>query len=366
MEIDSSVKDILPWMIEIRRDLHRIPELAYKEFKTSEYIQTVLKELNLPFETVGTGIVVRINGSNPKKCLGFRADIDGVEIDEDARCSYASVHTGVMHACGHDGHATMLLGFAKYLAQNPPKNNVVLVFQPAEEGGMGAAGMVESGLCHADVFYALHIDPYLEAGKIGCAPGEFMAGRERFEIKVTGLSRHTSLRDGKQDAVLACARLVCETRYLNSAEFIFQANIIKGGTAANVIADTADLTGTVRYFNNEILQAQYNKLNCIIKAIEATDDVKIKIKIADVKYPPLLNTPEVFDKIKRLDGFVSVPKRFTAEDFSLYIDRYSGALIWLGAKLDGIPLHNNKFDFDENALACGVQVFKQLLQSSGE
>jgi len=363
MIIDNDIKAILPWMISVRRDLHRIPELAYKEFKTSKYIQTVLNKLKLPFMTVGTGVVVRIDGTNPKRCIGFRADIDGLEITEDPKCcNFVSTHPSVMHACGHDGHATMLLGFAKYLTKNPPKDNVVLVFQPGEEGGLGAVPMIESGLCHADVFYALHIDPLLETGKIGCAPGEFMAGRERFEIKVTGLSRHTSLRDGKQDAVLSCARLVCETRYLNSAGFIFQANIIRGGTAANVIADTATLTGTVRYFNDEVLQTQYGKLNAIIKAIEATDDVKIKIKVGDGKYPPLINTQAAFDKVKQIEGFVSAPKRFTAEDFALFIDKYSGALIWLGAKLDGTPLHNNKFNFDENALANGVQVFKQLLQ----
>ena len=364
MKVDSDIKNLLPWMIQKRRDLHKIPEIAYTEFKTSKYIQSVLEELKLPFTTVGTGLVVRIKGTKPDKCIGFRADIDGLQVKEKTGCTYTSTHSGFMHACGHDGHTAVLLGFAKYLFQNPPKSDVVLVFQPAEEGGKGAKPMIESGLCDADVYYALHIDPMLETGKIGCAPGEFMAGRERFEITVTGLSRHTSLRDGKRDAVLACARLVCETRYLNGADFIFQANIIQGGTAPNVIADTATLTGTVRYFNEKVLQQKYNKLKAIMRSIEATDDVKIKIKIGDASYPPLVNTADAFERIKRLDGFVLTQKRFTAEDFSLFISKYSGALIWLGAKLDGHPLHSNEFNFDENALANGVQVFKQLLTSA--
>jgi len=362
MKTDSDIQNLLPWTIQKRRDLHKIPEVAYKEFKTSEYIQSVLKELNLPFITVGTGVVVRIKGTAPKRCVGFRADIDALQVKEKTGLAYASTHNGYMHACGHDGHAAVLLGFTKYLTQNPPQNDVVLVFQPAEEGGKGAEPMIQSGLCDADVYYAMHIDPILETGKIGCAPGEFMAGRDRFEITVAGLSRHTSLRDGKRDAVLACARLVCETRYLNGADFIFQANIISGGTAPNVIADTATLTGTVRYFNEKVLQQKYNKLKTIIKSIQATDDVKIKIKIGDTNYPPLVNTPAVFERIKQLEGFVTMPKRFTAEDFSLFINKYTGALIWLGAKLDGHPLHSNKFNFDENALANGIQVFKQLLQ----
>jgi len=362
MKIDSDIQKLLPWTIHKRRDLHKIPELAYKEFKTSKYIQSVLTELNLPFTTVGTGVVVRIKGTSPQKTVGFRADIDGLQVKEKTGCAYASTHSGYMHACGHDGHTAVLLGFAKCLTQHPPKNNVVLVFQPAEEGGKGAGTMIESGLCDADVYYALHIDPLLETGKIGCAPGEFMAGRDRFEITVTGLSRHTSLRDGKRDAVLACARLVCETRFLNSADFIFQANIIHGGTAPNVIADTAILTGTVRYFNEKVLQQKYSKLKTIMKSIQATDDVKIKIKIGSSNYPPLVNTQAAFDRIKQFAGFVPMPRRFTAEDFSLFINKYSGALIWLGAKLDGHPLHSNKFNFNENALVNGIQVFKQLLQ----
>jgi hippurate hydrolase len=285
-----------------------------------------------------------------------------LEIKEKTGCSYSSTHSGLMHACGHDGHTAMLLGFAKYLTKNPPKDNVVLVFQPAEEGGKGAAQMIESGLCDADEFYALHMDPFLETGKIGCAPDEAMAGRDRFEITVSGSSRHASLRDGKRDAVLACARLVCETRYLNGADFIFQANIIQGGTAANIIADTAILTGTVRYFSNKVLQQKYKKLDAIIKAIQATDEVKIKIKIGDKRYPPLINTRQAVEKIKKLDGFVPASKKFAAEDFSLFINKYSGALIWLGAKVAGFPLHSNKFNFDENALINGVQVFKHLLQ----
>jgi len=362
MKIDISIKNLSPWTIQKRRDLHKIPEVAYKEFKTSKYIQSVLEELKLPFTTVGTGVVVRIKGTKPQKTIGFRADIDGLPIKENTGCDYSSTHKGFMHACGHDGHTAILLGFAKYLTQHPPKNNVVLVFQPAEEGGMGAAQMLASGLCDADEFYALHIDPFLEVGKIGCSDGEGMAGRERFEITVTGASRHTSLRDGKRDAVLACARLVCETRYLNGQDFIFQANIISGGTAANIIADTATLTGTVRYFSDRVLQLKYKKLHAIMKAIEATDEVKTKIKIGEQKYPPLVNTRTIFEKVKKLDGFVPISKKFAAEDFSLFINKYTGALVWLGAKLDGQPLHSNKFNFDENALANGIQIFVQLLQ----
>jgi len=363
MEIRGTVKQRLNLITKVRRDLHKIPEKSREEFDTQAYICGFLSDRKIKYKKIHTGVVADFAGISKDKRIAFRADTDALPIIEKTDVDYKSTN-GFMHACGHDGHTAVLLGFAKYLFQNPPKSDVVLVFQPAEEGGKGAKPMIESGLCDADVYYALHIDPMLETGKIGCAPGEFMAGRERFEITVTGLSRHTSLRDGKRDAVLACARLVCETRYLNGADFIFQANIIQGGTAPNVIADTATLTGTVRYFNEKVLQQKYNKLKAIMRSIEATDDVKIKIKIGDASYPPLVNTADAFERIKRLDGFVLTQKRFTAEDFSLFISKYSGALIWLGAKLDGHPLHSNEFNFDENALANGVQVFKQLLTSA--
>jgi len=146
MKIDPQIKKLLPSMIEHRRSLHKIPELCYQEIKTTAYLHNALKEIGLPFKTAGTGIVVNIVGTNAKKTIGFRADMDALSIEEKTECEYASQHKGRMHACGHDGHMAMLLGFAQYLKDHPPKDNVVLVFQPAEEGGLGAAKMIQSGL----------------------------------------------------------------------------------------------------------------------------------------------------------------------------------------------------------------------------
>ena len=363
MKPEKQIEELLPWMITHRRALHKIPELGFKEFKTSAYLQKTLKELGFEFKTAGTGIVVKINGTNPTKTIGFRADMDALPIDEEHESDYKSTHKGIMRACGHDGHMAILLGFAKYLSINPPANNVILVFQPAEEGGgLGAKTMTDSGLINADVFYGLHIEPTIEVGKFATRKGVMMAGGEFFNVEFEGETRHARERDGTQDAVLAAAIFITKAESLNNKDFIFQVGKNNGGFMAGNIADKAQLEGTMRFFDTGCFENAKKTLAAIANDIEKRNIAKVKIEYNDKIYPPLINTPCEVEKIENLDGFQLKNKIFCIEDMSLYINKFSGMYTELGAKTDGKhPIHTSKFTFDENALAVGLQLFKTLL-----
>jgi len=360
-----NIQELSPWMVGHRRELHKIPELGHKEFKTSAYLQKVLKSLGLAFQTVGTGIIVNIKGTNPTKTVGFRADIDGLPIQEqNDDIEYASRHPGVMHACGHDGHAAMLLGFAKYLTANPPKNNVVLVFQPAEEGEHGAKMMIESDLINADVFYALHVGWSLELGKLET---RCMAGSNAFQATFSGTSRHASQHNGKNDAILAATEFISRAERLNKDGFLFHVGKIQGGESGTVVAEKVVITGTMRFFDKKRLEKAVKKIDTIISKIQKKHG-KVEIQHKDPAWRtlPLINTPCEIEKIKTLNGYLGHRRVYGAEDFSLFIERFTGAMVWLGAKIDGgHPVHSSKFNFNEEAMPNGVQVFKELLDMHG-
>jgi len=346
-------------MIKHRRELHKIPELCYAEFKTSAYIQKALKKIGHKFQTVGTGVIVHIKGTDPKRTVGFRADMDALKIEEQHQSDYISRHKGYMHACGHDGHVAMLLGLAQFLKNNPPRDNVVLVFQPAEEGGLGAQVMVEHGKFTADVFYALHVSPELELGKIETRN---MAGAEEVEITFTGRSRHASKHNGKEDAIVAAAKFITMAEALNQDGFIFHTGKMHGGEVVNAIAEKATIYATMRFFDTKRLAEAHKKLEQIAQQIEKQDIAKVTFEYDPKVYMPLINTPAQIKIIEKLDGFTGIKQIYGAEDFALFIKKFTGAMIWVGAKLDGkYPIHSNKFTFDENALAVGLEIFKKLL-----
>jgi len=371
MKISSEIQELLPWMINSRRELHKIPETCYQEHKTSGYLQSVLRELSLPYETIGTGIVVHINGddgSDSAKTIGFRADMDGLTIQEKFESDYKSKHDGRMHACGHDGHMAMLLGYAKYLTKNPPKCNICLVFQPAEEGGLGAQKMIDSGKCDANVYYALHIDPMLETGRFASKSGELMAGGAPIEIIFTGQSRHTSMRNGKQDALLACVRFLSRAeKILNTEKSMFQPCVIEGGQADNIIADRVVVKGSIRFLNERVFEEMQNRLKTLVNNIKQERLGGVEIAPIEKIYPPLKNSKNAYKPLLTMDGFKLAKPVWGSEDFALFTKKYSGAMIWLGAKpTDAEPhsLHCNMFNFDENAMAVGVQLYKELSENA--
>ena len=365
VKAESEVLKILPFMVKHRRELHKIPELGYEEFKTSAYIQGVLKDLGFKFVTVGTGIIVNIKGINPTKTIGFRADMDALPFVEKHQSDYKSMHNGVMHACGHDGHMAMLLGFAKYLSLNPPTDNIVLVFQPAEEpvgeSGLGAKQMTEHKSSRADIYYALHLDANIEVGAFEIWD---YAGAEQFQITFTGTERHAAAHNGKQDAIQAAVKFIHELENLNdNKNFVFHIGTLNGGVTATTVSREIIANGTMRFFNKADREFAHKKIIEIISSIESNDIGKIKIQYDERICPPLINTISVANKVEKLDGFSKYNRTYGCEDFALFINEYTGTMLRLGAKTDGkYPIHNDRFTFDENALAMGLQIFTELLE----
>jgi N-acetyldiaminopimelate deacetylase len=365
MKASDFIMKMQPWLTQIRRELHKIPEICYKEFKTAQLIRSTLDELGLTYKTVKTGTVVHIDGFAPTRTVGFRADIDALRLTEEADIDFKSTHIGYMHACGHDCHAAMLLGLAKYLVANPPRDNVVLVWQPAEEGGNGAQMMIDSGLIDADVYYALHVKPELPVGSFATASGALMAGSQRFVITFRGLSRHAKDHDGTQDAIIAAADFIMEAESLNEkGNLVYHVGTINGGTAVNIVADEVTIDATMRFFNTAVMENAVATLMQIARKMESKNRGQVTVKLRDDTYFPTINTREVAERIKSLDGFVEAEKSWGAEDFSLFTEHYTGAMTWLGAMPSNgtvYPIHNNNVTFNEDALAVGVQFFVSVL-----
>lgn len=302
MEIEKQIEELLPFMIKHRRELHKIPEIAWNELKTSAYIQSVLKEIGLEFETVKTGIIVKIAGRSPARTIGFRADIDGLQVEERHESEFKSQHDGYMHACGHDVHAAILLGFAKYLKGNPPTENIVLVWQPAEEGGGGAKAMTESELFKADVFYAVHVTPHLEVGKFSCRDGISQPGTRRIEINFQGISRHAQNRDGTQDALMLAAEFLLESEKLNTNDTLFHIGILNGGTGTNTIAAEAKAIATARWFQAPEYDNMMRRIEQISKLLEEKGRGTIVIRPYENICLPIQNTPQAVERIKNFEG----------------------------------------------------------------
>jgi len=365
VKVSKEISAMAGWLLSVRRELHKIPEVANQEFKTSAFIKSRLGDLGLEYVAVQTGIVVKIKGSAPTKTIGFRADIDALAIEEMRESDYQSKHKGFMHACGHDMHAAILLGFAKYLCENPPRQNIVLVWQPAEEGGGGGKMMVESGLFGADMFFAVHVNPMLEVGKFTCRSGVSQPGTKRIEIKFKGEGRHAQLRDGTKDALLAGAEFLLLSEKLNTADRLFHVGTFSGGDGANIVSENASARATMRWFDDKDYKEMRAELFGLAKTIEQKNRGKVEIIESPNFCLPIHNTESYVEIIRGIKGYVPPSKHrvFAGDDFSFFIDKFSGAIISLGAQPKTgktYPVHSNMFHANEDALLVGVELFVEL------
>ena len=269
MDIDNEIISMSEEVKDLRRKLHRIPEPGFFEKKTTQFILNYLETNGIYCEpgVSGTGAIGYIKGNPGTRTIAFRADIDALSMEEQTGAAYSSINKGYMHACGHDGHTAILLGFAKFLAHlgGKLKHNVLLIFQPAEEGPGGAEAIVDSGVLEkykAECIFGLHIYPELEEGIIGCRPGPMMAQTGEFDISIVGKSSHGAMPHKGHDAMIAASNLLLslntivsrnveptETAVLNVGRFVC-------GERRNIIAEKAVLEGTMRAFNDEV----YNRL----------------------------------------------------------------------------------------------------------
>lgn len=379
--IDSINKEsdkVLNRVICIRRELHKYPEIALKEYKTSQFIADILEDIGIEIQknVAGTGVVGTIYGGNSGKTIAIRADIDALNIEEKNEVDYKSINKGYMHACGHDGHIAMALGAAMILetVKSQLSGNVKFIFQPAEEQYGGAERMIEEKVLEnpkVDAIIALHLWPALPKGTIGIKDGCIMASNDKFEIKILGKSAHGAMPHLGKDAVVIGAQLVNaiqgfiarEINPLDSA--VITIGTFTSGTAYNIIAKKAVLTGTVRTTDEATRDFIEDRLKKIVSGICSANDVSFKFDYIR-QYPATINNLEMTEFLKKVgedvfgkSNVITLKKPYmTAEDFAYYLKSIPGCMCFIGTYDDKniYPLHHEKFNFDEKVLKIGVSL----------
>ena len=363
-----------------RRALHQIPETALEEFKTKEYLKNYLISIGLePQEIVETGLFVYIEGKDKENCIAFRSDIDALNIKEETGAEFESKHVGKMNACGHDGHMTTLLGFAKYLTTiQPLEKSVLLIFQPAEEDPGRAKDIVETGLLkkyNVKAIYGMHLFPELPEGTVASKEGPFFAQAALMTTTITGKSGHGAMPHKTIDPLMAFTKIVDGYQTIVSRNISpFDPGVVTigkfcGGSAQNIIADTVNFWGTIRTFKEENTEFIIERIKEIHRGIELSYRVKIDEKI-DIVYPPVINDKELYkkfvDTMKDMN-YVEHEALTISEDFAYYQKEVPGIFMLLGTRSEekGFvhPLHSCHFNFDEKVLLKGVEAFARILES---
>ena len=376
MDLNFLLDDI----IKNRRALHQIPETALEEFKTKEYLKNYLISIGLePQEVVETGLFVYIEGKDKENCIAFRSDIDALNIKEETGAEFESKHIGKMHACGHDGHMTTLLAFAKYLTTiQPLEKSVLLIFQPAEESPGRAKDIVETGLLkkyNVKAIYGMHLFPELPEGTVASKEGPFFAQAALMTTTITGKSGHGAMPHKTIDPLMAFTKIVDGYQTIVSRNLSpFDPGVVTigkfcGGSAQNIIADTVNFWGTIRTFKEENTEFVIDRIKEIHRGIELSYRVKIDEKI-DIVYPPVVNDKELYKKfvetMKNMD-YVEHEALTISEDFAYYQKEVPGIFMLLGTRSEekGFvhPLHSCHFNFDEKVLLKGVEAFARILES---
>lgn len=365
-------------VLEDRKALHQIPEPGFFELKTSAYIKTALDALNIQYEVVAqTGIVAFIKGVSPTKTIAFRTDIDGLSVTENSSYAFHSVHDHYMHACGHDGHMAMMLGLARFLSQKDVKaiDNVLMIFQPAEEGPGGAEHIVKAGILEKyDVteIYGIHLFPSINQGRIGLCPGPMMAMTGEFDIDIISKSAHGAMPHLGTDGIVIASEIVIGLQTIISRNInpinpaVMTIGRMEGGERRNVIAGSARLEGTIRAFDKEIFNRIKTRMRQYLDGIEMAFDVKIKTEFRDM-YPPVVNDQNLFNEFISYHADVCdvIDPQMISEDFSYYQEKVPGLFYFIGTyneeKEFVYPLHHSKFNFDDEALLHGIETYISVL-----
>ncbi|MFC0296809.1 N-acetyldiaminopimelate deacetylase [Geobacillus jurassicus] len=356
--------------VAIRRDLHQIPELGFQELKTQQYLLDYIRSLpqeRLQVRTWKTGIFVKVNGTAPRKTIGYRADMDGLPIREETGLPYRSKHEGQMHACGHDVHMSIALGVLTHFAHHPPKDDLLFVFQPAEEGPGGAKPMLESDIMREwkpDMIVALHIAPEYPVGTIATKEGLLFANTSELFIDLKGKGGHAAFPHLANDMVVAACALVTQLQSivarnvdpLDSA--VITIGKIVGGTVQNVIAEHARLEGTIRTLSTAAMQAVKRRIEAMVRGIEVAYECEATIDYGAM-YHQVYNDPELtaeFMKFAETHGGVNVircKEAMTGEDFGYMLAEIPGFMFWLGVA-SSYGLHHAKLAPDEAAIDCAI------------
>jgi len=382
-EIDRKVSSLSAEMVRLRRDFHSHPELGLQEERTAGIVSDVLDRLGIEVRrgVGGTGVVGLLKGDAPGRTLMLRADMDALPIQEKNNVPYRSKNDGVMHACGHDGHTAILLGTASVLSGERHRlaGRIKFVFQPAEESIGGARTMIEEGVIEnprVDAAFGLHLATLLPTGCIAWCKGPMMAAMDTFTLRIRGQAGHAAMPEGSIDAIRASSQVVLDLRKMTVrdasplASSLVNVGTIRGGYAANVVAEEVELTGTVRTMDKDIRLSFPSSMERLISETLAETGASYEL---DYRFgcPPVVNDPEMTDLLCSVvrespwkEGLVEMPPVMASEDMACYLERVPGCFFFLGAgnpeKGLTSPMHSPRFDFDESALVIGATIFSRL------
>lgn len=367
--------------VAIRRDLHKIPELGFQEFKTQQYLLDYIHTLpqeRLEIKTWKTGIFVKVRGTAPRKTIGYRADMDGLPITEETNLPYCSEHEGNMHACGHDIHMSIALGVLTHFASHPIKDDLLFIFQPAEEGPGGARPMLESEIMKTwkpDMIVALHIAPEYPVGTIATKEGLLFANTSELFIDLKGKGGHAAFPHLANDMVVAACSLVTQLQSIVSRNVdpldsaVITVGKISGGTVQNVIAERARLEGTIRTLSVESMNKVKERIEAIVKGIEIGYQCEATIDYGSM-YHQVYNdeklTAEFMQFVEQLPDVhvVRCKEAMTGEDFGYMLAEIPGFMFWLGVD-SPYGLHHAKLTPDERAIDKAIALLTSYMTWKG-
>jgi len=378
--IDESVFDS---MVQLRRDLHRYPELSWKEHRTADRIAAELEGLGLTtLRVADTGVIADVAPSDPgasvRPRIALRADMDGLPIHEETGLSFSSENVGVMHACGHDGHMSMLIGATRMLVDDPPPGPIRLIFQPAEEIGSGAIRMMEDGvLDDVAAIFGGHVDRHFPTGMIVVSEGIANASSDAFIIHIQGQEAHAARPHEAIDAVLVGSLIVMAIQTIVSREIdpahpsVISVGRFDAGTTHNVIAGRAVLEGTIRAQEEDVRQHLMRSVRRIVESVAKLHEADIGLEF-EKGTPALINDVQMAEVGRDAATAVAGPEHVRTrlrganmggEDFAWYLERVPGCYVRFGARVpgrEGYPAHSSGFEFDEEALAYGAAWFHRV------
>jgi hippurate hydrolase len=368
-------------LVALRRDLHQHPEPAFEEARTAALVAEKLASWGVEVHTgVGkTGVVGIVHGERPGPAVGLRADMDALPMEERSEVPYRSQRSGAFHGCGHDGHTTMLLGAAQYLARTRRfPGSVVLVFQPGEEGGAGARAMIDAGLFQrfpCDEIYAIHNNPDAALGQVLVRPGLAMAAYDSFDIDVLGQGAHGAMPHRARDPIVAAVALAqaLQTIVSRSVDPLRAAVVsitqLHAGSAYNVIPESARLGGTIRTFEPEVRALVAERMRAIAAGIATSFDLRLEVNVVP-RFQALRNTPALVAPVLEIAGGVVGPSlaaideepKTGSEDFADMLDVVPGVYLWLGQGRS-TSLHNPRYVFNDELLPIGASLLARIAEA---
>ncbi|MGI6108228.1 MAG: M20 metallopeptidase family protein [Eubacteriaceae bacterium] len=368
--------------VRIRRELHQIPESGFQEKETQQYILSYLRELGYePQPLVDTGVSLFIPGNDggERPARAIRGDMDGLGVCEPQRNEWTSAHEGMMHACGHDGHMTMVLLTIRYIKEHPEyiHGPSLFIFQPAEEGPGGAEPVSQSGIFDQygiQSIYAYHLFPFLDEGVISTTPGPMMAMTSEFYITIHGKSSHAGDPEKGIDAIMAgvsfvqAIQTVLTRNIARDETTLINVGTFNGGERMNIVPGEVKISGTMRSYKTDVQEIMRSRMREILKGTDISFGTESDLNIVDM-YPPVTNDESLFDAVWPL---ITGPKKkfrkvMLAEDFAMYQNHLPGLFIGLGCRNEEKGfienLHTPGFDFDEKVLLRGVDLYLKILGS---